>query len=141
MMAMVSCVSMVTPATFVFVWVGAGIGASLFQLYAWQHRLPFGLNGKEPPSRFVEHRAGGASGSLFGIYAAMAIRNPAMKMMIIPFPMGIPAGVLLSAAIVYSLLAMREGWQPSIGHAGHLGGAAVGMVWGVASLALRVRRV
>jgi membrane associated rhomboid family serine protease len=60
--------------------------------------------------------------------------------MIIPIPVGIPAWVLLSTAVGYSLVAMREGWQSSIGHAGHLGGTAFGLVYGVASLALRVRR-
>jgi membrane associated rhomboid family serine protease len=137
---MLSCVSMVSPATFVLVWIGAGISSSLFTLYAWKHRLPFGLSDKEPPSRLVDRRACGASGSLFGIFAALAIRNPRMTMMIIPIPVGIPAWVLLSTAVGYSLVAMREGWQSSIGHAGHLGGTAFGLVYGVASLALRVRR-
>ncbi|KAM3081141.1 hypothetical protein ACMFMG_005095 [Clarireedia jacksonii] len=143
MLATVSCISLFSPATFILLWAGAGISSSLFTLYAWKHHLPFGLNDKDPSSRFVERRAGGASGSLFGMFTALAIRNPRMSMMVFPIPVAIPAGVMLGGALVFSLLAMREGWLPGVGHTGHLGGAAFGFVWGVASLAVtrgRVRR-
>ncbi|EDN92804.1 hypothetical protein SS1G_08668 [Sclerotinia sclerotiorum 1980 UF-70] len=48
-------------------------------------------------------------------------------------PIGIPGWLFLGGEAIYSILALQNGWQPQIGHAGHLGGTAFGVLAGILS--------
>lgn len=69
----------------------------------------------------------GASGSLFALFAAAAVREPGRKLaslMIVP----LPAWFVLAAYLIFSICAVAWGWWPGIAHLVHIGGAVTGIV-------------
>ena len=70
----------------------------------------------------------GASGALTGMIGAVACFAPHMKLGLIFIPGSLPAWVSLSLFSALSLYCMDSGLLPSIGHAGHMGGLAGGIV-------------
>ena len=74
----------------------------------------------------------GASGSLFGLFAAYAIHNPNAKVIsLIPWPL--PAWAVLVAYVGVSVAAFAFDWMQSVGHLAHIGGALVGAAWAFAN--------
>ena len=70
----------------------------------------------------------GASGSLFGLVAVVACLNPRSQILIFPIPVPMPMWVALVGGTAFSLYCLDTGTLPQIGHAGHLGGIASGLV-------------
>lgn len=75
----------------------------------------------------VDYRAVGASGGVCAVIGGATVLFPDIKMMVFPFPIGIPAWIIGALFIVYSIVGARERWD-NVGHAAHLGGTLAGMV-------------
>lgn len=137
MVGCLSIASMVNPLAFVTIWIGSSLTCSLASLYVWKHGLPFNhTNSSLNPA----NKACGASGSLCGLFGMIAVRYPQIPFQIAFIPIGIPAWLLIGGETVYSVLALKNGWQPSLGHAGHLGGTAFGLLAGLVSIRFGMRR-
>lgn len=73
------------------------------------------------------YTAVGASGGVSGIiFAAIAV-YPQMTMMIMPLPVPIPGWLFGIGYLAYSVYGMKKSLG-NIGHAAHLGGAAIGLI-------------
>ncbi|APA15100.1 hypothetical protein sscle_14g098700 [Sclerotinia sclerotiorum 1980 UF-70] len=130
MLGLLFMAPLMNPLTFVAVWAGAGVTCSFASLYTWKHGLQFHRgNGSLDPIT----RGCGASGSLFGLFAMTAVKFPSLRWQIMFIPIGIPGWLFLGGEAIYSILALQNGWQPQIGHAGHLGGTAFGVLAGILS--------
>ncbi|MBB3227377.1 membrane associated rhomboid family serine protease [Luteibacter sp. Sphag1AF] len=70
----------------------------------------------------------GASGAIFGLLGAFAMRFPREKLMIIPIPIGIPAWLFVTAYGVIELVFGVTGTVAGVAHFAHLGGLAGGIV-------------
>ncbi|MBC7114871.1 MAG: hypothetical protein PWR13_1273 [Archaeoglobi archaeon] len=70
----------------------------------------------------------GASGALYGVFGALAILNPRMKVMIFPLliPVPISAAVVLFAFLDFILMGSGD----AIAHGAHLSGLLAGVIWG-----------
>ncbi|KAF7888886.1 hypothetical protein EAF00_009186 [Botryotinia globosa] len=130
MYCMLAVAPLVNPLTFVTIWAGAGVTCSLASLYIWKHGLPFNQN-KSSINSIA--RGCGASGSLSGLITMLAVKHPNVSWQFMFVPIGIPAWFLVGGGAVYSILALNNGWHPGVGHAGHLGGSAFGVLAGVVS--------
>ncbi|KAF7857175.1 hypothetical protein EAF04_009416 [Stromatinia cepivora] len=130
MLGLLFMAPLVNPLTFVAVWAGAGITCSLASLHTWKHGLQY-----HHTNSFLDpiNRACGASGSVFGLFAMTAVKFPSLRWQIMFIPIGIPGWLFLGGETIYSILALKNGWQPQVGHAGHLGGTAFGVLAGILS--------
>ncbi|ESZ90192.1 hypothetical protein SBOR_9416 [Sclerotinia borealis F-4128] len=137
MFGLITLAPLVNPVTFVAVWIGAGISCSLATLYTWKHGLPFTHSNN---SLYSADRACGASGSVLGLVSLLAVQYPMISWQIMLIPIGFPAWLLVSAEAGYSVLALKYGWHKGIGHAGHLGGTAFGILAGIVSMRFGRRR-
>ncbi|KAB8291532.1 hypothetical protein EYC80_006334 [Monilinia laxa] len=129
---------LVTPLTFVTVWAGAGITCSLASLYIWKHGFPFDHT---PKSSSIVHQGCGASGSILGLITMTAIKYPSLSWQLMFIPVSFPGWLLVGGGAIYSTLSLKYGWQPYIGHAGHLGGTAFGLLAGILSMRFGLRRI
>ncbi|SHF42392.1 rhomboid family intramembrane serine protease [Dysgonomonas macrotermitis] len=99
--------------TYLIIYFAAVLGGNLLTL--WMFR------------RDSTYTAVGASGGVSGIiFAAIAI-YPQMTMMIMPIPIPIPGWLFGIGYLAYSVYGMRSSLG-NIGHAAHLGGAAIGLI-------------
>lgn len=98
---------------FVIIYLLAIIGGNLLTL--WLYR------------RDMTYTAVGASGGVSGILFAAIALYPDMTLFILPIPFPIPAWIFGIAYLAYSVYGMRNAIG-NIGHAAHLGGAAIGFV-------------
>ncbi|CAD6444947.1 8c50c752-9585-4c05-886d-a4b5558aa74c [Sclerotinia trifoliorum] len=130
MLGLLFLAPLVNPLTFVAVWAGAGVTCSFASLYTWKHGLRF-HRGNGLLERI--NRGCGASGSLFGLFAMTAVKFPSLRWQVMFIPIGIPGWLFLGGETIYSILALQNGWQPQVGHAGHLGGTAFGVLAGILS--------
>jgi len=96
---------------FVIIYLLAIIGGNLLTL--WLYR------------RDMTYTAVGASGGVSGILFAAIALYPDMTLFILPIPFPIPAWIFGIAYLAYSVYGMRNAIG-NIGHAAHLGGAAIG---------------
>lgn len=72
----------------------------------------------------------GASGALFGVFAAYVHLRPTRRVLsLIPWPT--PAWQLLTLYMLGSVMAQLAGWLQGVAHVAHLAGAAVGMLLAV----------
>lgn len=129
---------LVTPLTFVTVWTGAGITCSLASLYIWKHGFPFD---HAPKSSNIVQQGCGASGSILGLITLTAIKYPSLSWQLMFIPISFPGWLLVGGEAIYSILALKYGWQPYLGHAGHLGGTAFGLLAGILSMRFGLRRI
>ncbi|KAI9641431.1 hypothetical protein NHQ30_010238 [Ciborinia camelliae] len=137
MLGLLLLAPVVNPFTFVAVWTGAGVTCSLASLYTWKHGLPF-----KHTNTFLSplNQACGASGSICGLFAMTVVKYPSLRWQFAFIPIGIPGWLLLGGETIYSMLALRNGWQPGLGHAGHLGGTAFGVLAGISATRFGLRR-
>lgn len=70
----------------------------------------------------------GASGGLFGLLAAFAILFPRRKLIMLLFPLPLPAPVFVTAYALFELYAGVQGTQAGVAHFAHLGGLAGGIL-------------
>lgn len=99
--------------TYLIIYFAAVLGGNLLTL--WMFR------------RDSTYTAVGASGGVSGIiFAAIAV-YPQMSMMIMPIPIPIPGWLFGIGYLAYSVYGMRSSLG-NIGHAAHLGGAAIGLI-------------
>lgn len=70
----------------------------------------------------------GASGAISGIVGAVACFFPRLQVSIFPLPVLMPLWVTTAIFVGGSLYCLDQGFLPQIGHAGHLGGTAGGVV-------------
>lgn len=104
-------------AIYLIIYFAAVLGGNLLTL--WMYR------------RDSTYTAVGASGGVSGIiFAAIAI-YPQMTMMIFPIPIPIPGWLFGIGYLAYSVYGMRRSLG-NIGHAAHLGGAAIGLILAIA---------
>ncbi|QSZ30015.1 hypothetical protein DSL72_004533 [Monilinia vaccinii-corymbosi] len=125
MLGLLYIAPLVSPLTFVAVWAGAGIACSLASLYTWKRGLH--SNQTHEPSTVAKEGCG-ASGSICGLITMTAIRYPSLSWQIMFIPISFPGWLLVGGEAIYSILALNYGWHPYIGHAGHLGGTAFGLL-------------
>jgi len=74
----------------------------------------------------VDYRAVGASGGVCAVIGGATALFPDIQMMVFPIPVGIPAWIVGSLFIVYTIVGARNQWD-NIGHMAHLGGTLAGM--------------
>ena len=70
----------------------------------------------------------GASGGLFGLFAAYTLLRPKSKLVSL-FVAPLPASVVLPIYGALSVLAWIQGWLPGVAHLAHVGGAATGILF------------
>lgn len=70
----------------------------------------------------------GASGGVFGIMLAYAMIYPSARIIMIFFPVPIPAPIAVIGYMVVELVLGITGTQEGVAHFAHLGGAAAGFV-------------
>jgi membrane associated rhomboid family serine protease len=99
---------------FAVLWVGSALVGGAAELY--QHR-----------KRGIDQDCIGASGSLFGISAALACAMPRLGVNFIFIPMNL--GTAMAISVIGSMACIEFGWLPALGHADHLGGMAFGALW------------
>jgi len=75
--------------------------------------------------RDLIYTAVGASGGVSGILFAAVALYPKMELIILPIPIPIPAWLFGLVYLAYSVYGMKKAIG-NIGHAAHLGGAAIG---------------
>jgi len=78
----------------------------------------------------------GASGAIFGILVAFGLLYPNMEMLIFFIPIPIKAKYIVSAYVLYEIIAtLRQTSGDNVAHLAHLGGALFGFllikIWGV----------
>lgn len=73
----------------------------------------------------------GASGALFGLFAAYALHNPKRRILSM-FPLPLPAWAVVALYVVVSGLAWALDWLVGFAHAAHVGGALTGVLFGLA---------
>ncbi|PID68651.1 MAG: rhomboid family intramembrane serine protease [Flavobacteriia bacterium] len=73
------------------------------------------------------YSAVGASGAVSGVLFSYILLNPFSKLYIMFIPVPIPAIVVGIGYLLYSVYGMKKG-MGNIGHAAHLGGAAMGLL-------------
>lgn len=108
-----SLISFFGNTTYIIIYFASVLGGSLLSL--WMYR------------RDMTYTAIGASGGVSGILFAAIALNPQMTLMIMPIPIPIPAWLFGLGYLAYSVYGMRNSLG-NIGHAAHLGGAAVGLI-------------
>lgn len=72
------------------------------------------------------YRALGASGGVAAVVGAATAAFPDMTMMVFPVPIPLPAWIVGTAFIVYSVIGARGRWD-NVGHDAHLAGTLTGM--------------
>ena len=83
---------------------------------------------------YVVRMAIGASGAISGIATVLSCVNPEALVSIPLVPIPVQAWVESAGMAIYSLLALKYGWSPEIGHLGHFGGMAFGAFWWLVAL-------
>lgn len=73
-----------------------------------------------------DYRALGASGGVCAVVGAATAAFPDMTMMVFPVPVPLPAWIVGTAYIVYSVVGARGQWD-NVGHDAHLAGTLTGM--------------
>jgi hypothetical protein len=71
----------------------------------------------------------GASGAVYGIMVAFAIKNPNREMFIIPFPFPVKVKYFIGFLVIFTLISTANPLSGGIAHAAHLGGIVVGFVY------------
>ena len=125
-------VSVFGPMAFLEIWIGGAIACNLAGLYWNRHKRDPWLQKLGPLRPKGSQHANaiylGASGSIFSLLGIMTCLAPQMKIAIFPIPVGIPMVAFSTIFVSASLAAMIEDWIPWIGHAGHVGGLAFGVL-------------
>lgn len=134
-----------TPA-FIGVWILSGLAGSTVAMAQTRLRIKECLQGTYPNKLEIERLentgAVGASASLFGLFATLAIMYPQSQWQFIFIPYGIRAPILLGAALTFSVIADAANLLPYIGHSAHAGGMVAGAMMGlVLKSRLPVRRI
>ena len=102
---------------FFIIYFGAILGGNFLTLFMYRKNISYSAIGA----------SGGVSGVLF---AAIAL-DPHIGIMIMFIPIPIPGWIFAIIYLTYSIYGMRSSLG-NIGHAAHLGGAAVGFVLAIA---------
>lgn len=76
------------------------------------------------------YAAVGASGAVSGVLFAFILLNPMASLYLMFIPIPIPAIVVGIGYLLYSVYGMQKGLG-NIGHAAHLGGAAMGLIMSI----------
>lgn len=71
----------------------------------------------------------GASGAIYGIMVAFALRNPNREIFIIPFPFPIKVKYFIGFMAIVSFISTLNASSDGIAHAAHLGGMAIGFIY------------
>lgn len=98
---------------FILLYLGSLLFGNLFAFY-FHRNTPY-------------YSAVGASGAVMGVVYGSILMFPEMKLMLILFPIPMPAFVFGVGYLVYTLFGMKR-QQDNIGHTAHFGGAISGMV-------------
>ncbi|GAB4381455.1 MAG: rhomboid family intramembrane serine protease [Calditrichia bacterium] len=93
--------------------LGSALGGNLLALIIHHHHR--------------RYRAAGASGAISGIIFSAVLLLPGGKIMIFPFPVGIPDWLFAVLFVVISLYGIGR-QSGNIGHEAHLGGALTGVI-------------
>lgn len=115
--AMIAYLPRVNPASFLTLYLGAGLAGSLGFYYQ-----------KKTQDDRQQSAAIGASGAVTGLAAAVALIAPNAKWQFVFIPVGIPAWAMFSAYIAYDAFYMNDP-NSRVGHSGHIGGAAFGAAY------------
>lgn len=99
--------------TYLIIYFSAVLGGNFLTM--WMYR------------RDSTYTAVGASGGVSGIIFATIAIYPEMTMMIMPIPIPIPGWLFGIGYLAYSVYGMKRSLG-NIGHAAHLGGAAIGLI-------------
>jgi membrane associated rhomboid family serine protease len=75
----------------------------------------------------------GASGAIFGLFAAFVCAHPRKRVISIITPWPMEAYKVLLIVVIFSALASIFGWMASVAHTAHLGGIIVGCLFNVAN--------
>ena len=129
-------ISRIGAPTFLTIWVTSGIFCGFASIISINRRLKSALS--QPATRETRNEVArlantgfvGASGSIFGLFAATAMINPYSRLKLLFIPYYFPARILLGLLFVGSVIADFNGWMPGIGHWGHIGGMVVGTATG-----------
>ncbi len=93
-----------------------GIGAGLFNIF-----LTPAVAGHIPTV--------GASGAVYGIMIAFALKNPNREMLVIPIPFPVKVKYFIGFLVIFTLISTANPLSGGIAHAAHLGGIVVGFVY------------
>ncbi len=122
------------PKRFLFFYLAAGLGGAFFHEISQAVLVYSKLGSLSVPDQWVGHVAGiamGASGAIYGVFAAFAMLFPNTEMYVFLIPIPIKAKYLVIIFIALDLF-MGFGGSSLIGlniaNFAHLGGAAVGAI-------------
>ncbi|EKG16906.1 Peptidase S54 rhomboid [Macrophomina phaseolina MS6] len=115
--ALIAYVPRINPASFLTLYLGAGLAGSLGFYYQ-----------KKAQGNRQQSAAIGASGAVSGLAATMALIAPNAKWQFAFIPIGIPAWAMFSAYIAYDAFYLNDP-NSRVGHSGHIGGAAFGAAY------------
>lgn len=93
-----------------------GIGAGIFNIF-----LTPAIAGNFPTV--------GASGAVYGIMIAFAVKNPNREIFIIPIPFPVKVKYFIGFLVIFTLLSTVNPLSGGVAHAAHLGGIVVGFVY------------
>lgn len=114
---------------FLFYYLFCGFGAMLTHMAVWYlefQQLPaadFNMLMMHPGVAVV-----GASGAIYGVFIAIAMLFPNVKLMLLFPPIPIKAKYLALGLIAYDLISGLGGFNTGVAHFAHLGGALFGFL-------------
>ena len=128
---------------YILTWVASSISCSGFSLWWENYKEQKNGMGRDqqllskgagkPSPEVVDHRFGGqmgASGSALGMSTALMLAYPGMTVMLLPIPIPVSLRVFNAMFTAASAYCMVTDSIPALGHAGHLGGMAGGLICG-----------
>ncbi|CAF9921275.1 MAG: hypothetical protein GOMPHAMPRED_002277 [Gomphillus americanus] len=121
---------------FLTIWVASGITGGVASIIRINHRLNSALSQpatsqeRYEVARLANTSFVGASGSIFGVFAAYAILYPNSRAGLLFIPVYFRTRILLGVFFAGSVIADFNNWLPGIGHWGHAGGMIVGAAIG-----------
>ncbi|KAL8806782.1 MAG: hypothetical protein Q9200_004922 [Gallowayella weberi] len=140
-------VSTLGPNSFLTLWVGGALGCSRASL-SYAHYLDRRMSASYAKNQNLydsflktQGRSVGASGSILGMFTPYGLTQPHGNWYFFPIPFPLQNNQMVEVAAAGSAACLALGLLPTIGHAGHLGGMAVGAAYAYYALNWRPRAI